>query len=661
MNDLTDPLHQAEMLHRAGRLAEAESRYREVLGHGNASAQAYFLHGVCCQSLGRAVEAVESLRRAATIQPNHAAAHHHLGVLLAQQGATVAAIESLQQAQRLRPDDAEIAANLRFVAADLENRGAMMHSERGQLADAAESLRRVVALVPDDADAHYNLGHVLSRQGLWSEAGPHFRRATELRPDHAAAQLQFANALFAQEQFAEAAAGYRRALTLVPDNPHALTNLGNALLRLGQLGEAIQAHRRAVAIAPDNAEAHNNLGVALAEEKQHDEALACYAEALRLRPDYFDACMNRATVLVLQDRLGEALALYERALQLNPGHRQSLFNVGFIRAEQNQLDEALACYDQIVRHDPSDADAHYHRAMTLLALGRASEGWPEYEWRWRRPGKAERPLPQPRWNGAALAGQTILLWTEQGYGDSLQFIRYARLLKQQGAAVVVDCEPRLASLCEHCDGVDRVVTTGQSFPPYDVHAPLLSLPLLCREFDPEHVSDGPYFHPAAQKVDAWRRTIGGAGLRVGISWRGNPANPMDARRSVPLEYFAPLARAPGVRLFSLQVDGGREELDRVANDWPIIDLAPQLANFHEAAAAMVNLDLVVTCDSAPAHLAGALGRSVWLALAHAPDWRWMLDRTDSPWYPTMRLFRQPQRGDWASVFAEIARALAALT
>ncbi len=285
-------------------------------------------------------------------------------------------------------------------------------------------------------------------------------------------------------------------------------------------------------------------------------------------------------------------------------------------------------------------------------------GWPEYEWRWRRQDASPPALTQPLWDGSSLQGKSILLYPEQGLGDTLQFIRYAPLVKQTGATVIVQCQPPLLRLLATCAGIDRLLPEGADLPPFDVQAPLLSLPRILRTTLASIPANIPYLSADPDLRARWRQSLSGvADFKVGIAWQGNPGHKRDRQRSVPLAAFAPLAEAPGVRLVSLQKGPGHEQLTELAERLRVLDLTDELEDFADTAALLSNLDLVITVDTAVAHLAGAMGIPVWVALPIVPDWRWLLERQDSPWYPTMRLFRQTAWGDWAGVFERLTGAL----
>ena len=323
----------------------------------------------------------------------------------------------------------------------------------------------------------------------------------------------------------------------------------------------------------------------------------------------------------------------------------------------------MASYQQAVRLKPDYAEAHWNQALARLQMGQFEQGWPGYEWRWKcKEFGTLPPFRAPLWDGSPLDGRTILVHAEQGLGDTLQFIRYIPLVQKHGGRVIMMCQPPLCALLAHCPGIERLMPHGDAPPEIDLHVPLLSLPRLLGTTLENVPADGPYLDAEPDLVEAWRHRLGAyPGLKIGIAWQGNPKFRLDRVRSLPLAQFAPLASVPGVHLLSLQKGLGREQLAAPERRFPVTDLGGQLDEttgaFMDTAAVMKNLDLVITSDTSIAHLAGALGVPVWVALNVVPDWRWLLDRDDSPWYPTMRLFRQTRLGHWEDVFHCMAEAL----
>ena len=383
----------------------------------------------------------------------------------------------------------------------------------------------------------------------------------------------------------------------------------------GQYDEAIAAHRRSIAINPKSHVPFFNLGNALKDKGQTDEAIAAYRQALGLRPNYPEA------------------------------H----FNVGTSFGDKGQTAEAIAAYRQAIALDPNYAAAHWNLALMLLARGEFQEGFKEHQWRWECKGlPRRRNFAQPQWDGSPLAGRTILLHAEQGFGDTLQFIRYAPLVAARGATVIVGSVPELHRLLQGTPGVSRWLASGETLPPFDVHCPLMSLPHArsARRWKtiPQSV---PYLHADAGLSAWWRNESGrhdSNRFKVGLSWAGNPTHVNDRNRSLSLAALGPLAQVQGVSFYSLQKgDSARQPRP---SGLELIDRTEDLKDFADTAALVANLDLVISVDSAVAHLAGAMGKPVWTLLPFTADWRWLLEREDSPWYPTMRLFRQAARGDW---------------
>jgi tetratricopeptide (TPR) repeat protein len=540
----------------------------------------------------------------------------------------------------------------------------------GWFTESAESYQKLLRLTPNTPALHADLGIAFAQLGRLEEAAACFRHALSLDPYYAEAYNNLGLVLAQQGRIDEAVANYRQSLHLRPGNALAHNNLGNVLRDRGQLDEALDCYREAVRLHPQYAEAYNNGGIAFAKQGKFEDAASCFQEALRLRPNYAKAHSNLGNALKNLGRLEDSLACYREALRLEPNYAEAHNNLGAAVVAVGQLKEALANYDQAVRLNPEYAEVHRNRALLWLLLGDFEQGWPEYEWRWYCQGVAKPSFQQPLWDGSPLEGQTILLHAEQGLGDTLQFVRYAPLVQQRGGRVLVQCQPVLRSLLESCPGIDRLVGQDEPLPEFHVHAALLSLPGILRTDLASIPAQVPYLSADPQRVQHWRtelesfRLQGGEEapsktLKVGIAWQGSLHHPGDRQRSIPLRSFAPLAQVPGVQLFSLQVGPGTEQLRDRGNVFPVIDLGGRFdpASFQDAAAVATLLDLVISVDSAIVHLAGALGVPVWVLLPYAPDWRWLLEREDSPWYPTLRLFRQKEPGTWDDVFGRVASAL----
>ncbi len=463
----------------------------------------------------------------------------------------------------------------------------------------------------------------------------------------------------------EAVALFRKAVADQPDDPRARLNLGVALKDTGDLAGSEASYRQAIAMAPTFAAAHNNLGILLSETGRPTEALASFEEALRLDPDHADARHNRGAVLAEMHRHEEAIREFHAAIAANPADAEYHNSLGASLAVLGRTDEALGCYEKALAIDPNHAWAHFNRSQAWMLRGDWRRGFAEWEWRKKLPAAGMRVWEKPGWDGSARPGQTLLLWCEQGLGDTLQFIRFSRQARQRVGRLVVECQPALVPLLSRCPWIDQLVARGNQLPPHDMQASLLSLPHLLAIEGDALGEGGPYLTADPALIATWKEFLARhPGRKIGIAWQGNPKYKRDPFRSVPLATFAPLALLPDVTLVSLQKGSGRDNLADPATQpvFPLVELGQDVdasaGAFMDTAAVMANLDLVITSDTSIPHLAGALGVPAWVAIGANPDFRW-LDRGDaSPWYPRMRLFRQPQPGDWTSVFAAMKAAFA---
>lgn len=495
-------------------------------------------------------------------------------------------------------------------------------------------------------DALFRQGQQLHRTGRLAEAEQLYRQALSLAPRHAEA-LHALGALALQAGRPDMAETLlRQAVRLKPASGFQIT-LAAALTAAGRPGEAADMARRALHGTPGDAMGWQVLGHALSDSGRAAEAVAAYREARRLRPELPDICNNLGTALRQAGRLEEAEAVLRQA----PAEPFALVNLSSVQKERGRFAEAEATLRRALGLSPNHPVLRYNWALLMLLLGRTDEAWDGWEQRFAAQAVPDRGLAQPQWRGEALNGRSLLVYAEQGLGDTIQFCRYLPKLPEP---VVFEAPARLMRLLSGNPDMPSLVAAGGIPPRADVVVPLLSLPARTRVAPVAP----PYLFAEANRIAVWRERIGREGTRVGIAWQGNSARHEDKGRSLPLACFAPLAEVPGLRLISLQRGEGEEQLAEAA--FPVerlegFDAGPDA--FLDAAAVMTVIDLVVTSDTAIAHLAGALGRPVWLALRKVPDWRWMLDRADSPWYPTMRLFRQETDGDWQPVFRAMAEAL----
>ena len=571
--------------------------------------------------------------------------------------------EGLRHHQGGRLDQASAlylkALALRHNDADALNFLGVLRYQQGNALEAVELFTKAIASKPNYSSAHSNLGAALREIGRTTEAEASCREALRLHPEFHEARNNLGNVLRDLGRPAEAEASYREALRLRPDDPEAHNNLGVVLRDLGRLTEAEASCREALRLRPDFRLAHNSIGNVLRKLGRPAEAETSYREALRLGPRYPEAYNNLGTALCDLGRLEEAEASYRDALRLRPDYVEAHKNLGAALRDLRRLAEAEASCREALRLKPDDPEAHANLSLVLLLAGRFKEGWQEYEWRLKtKPYKRTDGFSAPLWSGETIGNRVILLHAEQGLGDTLQFCRYAPLIATCARTVLV-VQPPLVRLLSRLPGVTEIVAHGKKLPSYDLHCSLLSLPRLVGTTLDTIPASIPYLTADPALAAHWREQLTGlSGLRVGLVWAGGKMLEGDSRRrSITLDLMAPLAEAPGVSFISLQKGEPAAQAANPPAGMNLHDFTADLHDFADTAALVDGLDLVISVDTAVAHLAGALGKPVWLLNRFDTDWRWLLDRDDSPWYPTLRQFRQPALGDWASVIRNARDAL----
>jgi Flp pilus assembly protein TadD len=625
-----------------------ESPDRVVVQGASPDVQRLFSDAVRHHQAGRLTDAERLYRQVLALDPRHAAGLHLLGVVGGQTGRHDLAADMIGRAIAINPKEASYHCNMGI---------ALKQHER--LDEAVACFRTALDLRPDYAEAHNNLGIALKEQARLDEAIACHRKAIDLAPTYAGAHNNLGNALKDQGRLDEAIACYRRAIGLAPNYPGAHNNLGVALKQQARLDDAIACFRKAIALNPSYSEAHNNLGIALKEQARPDEAIASFRMALDLEPDFSEAYNNLGTVLGEQARQDEAVACYRRAIDLRPGFAEAHNNLGTALRAQERLDDAVACFRRAIDLNADYAEAHNNLALALLTRGDLAAGWEEYEWRWKMP-RLVRTRPdfaQPQWHGEPAEGQTLLIHAEQGFGDTIQFCRYAPLAVGRGLRVIMEVQKPLIRLLRSLPGVEEVVAQGEALPRFDLQCPMLSMPLALGTTLASVPGAGSYLHADPAQVAAWHARLaamGNQGRRIGLAWAGNPRSHIpaeaaaDRRRSIAPTRLLPLFQMPGLHFFSLQKDG-----PDAPGHFPLTDCMGEIGDFADSAALIANLDLVIAVDTAVAHLAAALGKPVWMLDRFDPDWRWLTGRRDSPWYPTLRIYRQPRPGDWDAVLAEV--------
>jgi tetratricopeptide (TPR) repeat protein len=728
MTSSSAKLERALDLHRRGRLGEAATICREVLAVDPRHADAMHLLGLIMAAMGRGQDALDLIAAAARLQPSNAAMHANHGTALCELQRYAEAVACFDRAVALQPDMAagylgrgtallhldqleQALANLGKAVRLAPKTAQALHAlgvalERAnRLAEARHCFERALALEPSHAEAHHNLGLVLAAQGRHADALASIERALALQPQWAPAHTNRGSQLLALNKPAEALASFERALALQPDAAICHHNRGLALMILDRRGEALASFDRALAIAPGSVaallwrakalnglgrpaealacldrtlksellqfETHLHRGVALAKLERYEESAASFGRALALDPNCAEALNNRGAVLMRLFRPVEALEDFEKSIVCRPNYVDAHINAGNTQKGLGRYVEALRSIDRALALKPEDPTATWSKAVLKLALGDLREGWRLYEARFRLPhARPARRFDAPRWSGdQPLAGKTLFVHSEQGLGDTLQFCRFLGLIEERGAQVVFEVQPQLIKLLRTLDSRAVIISRGEPLPPFDFHAPLLSLPLALRTDTGSIPRSVPYLTVDSSSVRVWKEKLAALpGFRVGLNWHGNPEAEKHSAlqaRSFPLRAAAALAELPGISLVSLQKGAGAEQRSQVEFGGSVAQLTdPQRLGpdeiADETAAIMMGLDLVITADTALAHLAGALGVPVWVVLQSVPDWRWFIEREDSPWYPTMRLFRQRSRGDWREVLGRVAAELATL-
>jgi tetratricopeptide (TPR) repeat protein len=554
--------------------------------------------------------------------------------------------------------------NITLTVSDLLNQ-AVRSYQAGHLDEAEGVCRAILRVDANHVEALYLLGVVQSRLGRSKEALASYDRVLVIKPNYAQVLTNRGAALWDLKRFEDALASHDKALAIKPDFAEALNNRGVTLQDLERLEDALVSYDKALAIKPDFAEALYGRGLTQHDLKRIEDALVSYDKALAIKPDFAWALYNRGNILRELKRLEDALLSYDKALAIKPDYTEALNNRGVTLQDLKRFDEAMASYDQAIALKPNTADALLNRGLCKLLLGHYQEGWQDYEWRWgARRFLDKRPkINAATWEGEDLAGRRLIVFSEQGLGDTIQFARFLPQLVQRKAKVTFLTQAKLVRVLGPLIKDIDVVSATDDQDAFDFQCALMGLPLRFNTELDTIPAKTPYLSAEPDRMARWKERIGAHGFKIGIGWQGNP-NGQDSYKDIPLEEFIPLTRIPQVRLISLQYREGVDQLARLPADVKIETLGDDFDSgpdaFIDTAAVMANLDLIISsCTSIP-HLAGALGRPTWVVLKHVPDWRWLLDREDSPWYPTMRLFRQPERDDWTSVFSKIERELRSL-
>jgi tetratricopeptide (TPR) repeat protein/ADP-heptose:LPS heptosyltransferase len=645
----TDALHKLGIInYKFGNYDMAIKYIRKVLQLNPENACAYYNLGNTYRKKGQLDEATICYQKSINLDPKFADSYYGLGYLLQENGQYDEAIIAYKKALEINPAMYNIYYNMGNIFRD-----------KGQLDEAILHYKKTIQLNPGFEGAYRNLGNIFQQKGLFDESIEFYQKVLQLNPNLADVYSSIGSVLTQKGKLNEAITYYQKALQLDPNYTAAYNDIGIILIENGKFEEASSFFMKAIELEPGFALAHNNLGTTLQYKGLSEKALFHYRKAIEIDPAIADAYNNIGGILKDKGQIDEAVEYFQKALQLNPAFAEAYNNIGIVLSEKGNFDEAITYYQKAIKLKPHLSNAHLNMSFIMLSYGDFNNGWKEYEWRLKINAPYLKDFSQLLWDGSDISGKTILLYTEQGYGDAIQFIRYVPLVVQRGATIIVECQKELVSLFQNVEGIEQVISIGEQLPAFDVHCPLLSLSLKFNTTIDTIPAEIPYIKVNPFSIQKWKDKLSDDNLKlkVGLVWAGSRAHKNDRNRSFSLDTFAPLAQFDNVVFYSLQKGDGSEQAKSPPDGMKFIDYTDEIHDFSDTATLIMNLDLVISVDTAVAHLAGALGKTVWTLVTFAPDWRWMLNREDSPWYPTMRLFRQPSYGNWKSVIDNVKEKL----
>jgi protein O-GlcNAc transferase len=657
-NDYADSNHFARLcdgLMSQGKLEEAIECYEAAIGKNPESFKVYFNLGNAYQIQGKSNEAISCYEKALDLKPDSVEALYNTALAFHVQGNFHKAIDWYKKTLKENPAWVDAHYNLGSAFEDVS-----------KLEEAIINYQKAIQLKPNHEKAHYNLGNLMLKQGKYSEAISCFKKAVFIRPDLAKAHNNMGKAYKEQEKTDDAISCFQKALQIDPKLAESHFNLGEVFQLLNDLEAAVRHYNHAIQLKPDLVEAYNNLGNALREQKEFGRAIDCYNHVLHFRPDLAEAYYNIGSALRSTEQFDAATKNLLRALELKPGYAEAYNNLGLTFKGQGDIKKAIEYLRKAVQYKPDLAEAHWNLSLTLLLNGDFDEGWKEFEWRFQlNKWKSIYPYrnKMPRWNGSYAMDKAIFIHDEQGLGDTFQFLRYLPMVKARCGKIIFETRKSIIGLLKGYPGIDEVVERSDNGKPpvaFDLYIPLLSLPGLLGTTPTTIPAKVPYLHADPAKVKYWESRISRPGFKVGLVWAGRPLHPNDQNRSCPLENFHPLSEIQGMQLYGLQKGEAAAQADRFLKGNGLDNLGEAFKDFSDTAGAIANLDLVISVDTAVAHLAGAMGKPVWVLLPLIPDWRWMMDRQYSPWYPTMRLFRQEKRRGWGPVLRRVEEELRVL-
>jgi tetratricopeptide (TPR) repeat protein len=653
--------HKGFKLHQTGDLDEAEKMYVNILSLNSKHFDSLHLLGVIHYQKKNYNKAIQLLDLAIQLNPYISLVSFNRGLILHALNRFNEALESYDLAIKINPNYADA----------FFNRGNILQ-ELKRFDEALESYDFAIKINPNYASAFFNRGNIFKDFNRLNEALDSYNFAIKINPNYASAFLNRGNILQEFKRFDEALESYDLAIKINPNYADAFFNRGNIFKEFNRFNEALESYDLAIKINPNYADAFFNRGIILQELKRFDEALESYDLAIKINPNYVDAFVNRGNTLQELKRFYEALESNDLAIKINPNFAELFYNRGIILQELKRFDEAFDSYDFAIKINPDYADAYWNKSLSLLLLGKVELGWQLFEWRWKREPLLlhSRCFSQPLWLGQEeLHGKTMLLHAEQGLGDTIQFCRYAKLVKARGAHVILEVPQALVGLLSQLEGVDELIPTGSTLPDFDYHCPLMSLPLAFKTELNSIPSSTKYISADLNKSKEWRHKLGPTEkLKVGVVWNGGfRANQpkvwsVNERRNIQLSIFSSYLKDVDVDFYSLQKgDPAESEIKgRELDFWPngnFYNFMGEVNDFTDTAALIDNLDLVIAVDTSTAHLAAAMGKPTWILNRFDSCWRWLLDRNDSPWYESVKLYRQDESRDWAAVMTQVVQDL----
>jgi len=644
--DISIATDSALKYHQEGQFEQAKQLYEKILAIDENNISVLHYLGLIFHQLGDSKKAISLLKKSVSLNPDYMLAYNNLGIAYMENNQLDEAIDCYEKALQLNP----------HYAACYYNMGSCYHRKQ-QLTQAISCYEKALFLNPNYPEAQYNLGMI------YQEHQPElaiscYEKVLAIQPHYAEAYLNLAVIYLKQENYVSAILYYEKVLAIFPDYPEAQCGLGNVYLKQKDFLKATVCYEKCLQLQPNNPDALCGLGTVYLEQNQFDLAIGYYKKTLLLNPNYAEAQCNLGIVYDKQDKLEKALFCYEKTLHLDENHEIACCEIANIYLKQHKVEAALSHYEKALRINSNYAIAHYNFAFALLLTGDYQRGWQEYEWRWlanqKMPPATKFPTAQ-QWQGESLNNKTIFLYTEQGLGDAIQFIRYAELVSKLGAKVIVQCQPALKNLFLPLKSIHKIITTNETLPAFDVFSPLMSLPHIFNTTVQTIPTYFPYLD--GNKKLSFPVFLDKEKLNIGFVWAGNPLHGNDKQRSIEITHFQRLTQLTDVQFYSLLVGDKANDLKNITFANPVIDIGKKVTDFSDTATVITQLDLIICVDTSVAHLAGALNKPTWLLLPFAPDWRWLLERDDSPWYPSLKLFRQTQRGDWTGVFQAVAKEL----